>query len=203
MNRYIWTRAAVATLGAAALIGVASAAVADTTDDVDVTVDIAAVEEPGVLALSVASGSIALSEDGSTELVRQFVGALPTVTVTDTRAPEDVPLDAAWYVVGSASAFVGTDGQEEIGAEHLGWAPRLVQASDEGLVSAGDPVDTVMDDGPNNVGLVDQEFFAVAASSGAVVEEGSWSATADLVLRTPATVEPGSYESTLTLSLFE
>src|SRR5699024_9320665 len=32
---------------------------------------------------------------------------------------------------------------------------------------------------------------------------GEWTATADLTLKTPLDVEPGSYSSTLTLSLFE
>jgi len=55
---------------------------------VQVTVDIQKKREPGVLALSVAGGSVALAEDGSTLLVRQFVGTLPKVTVTDTRTAE-------------------------------------------------------------------------------------------------------------------
>jgi hypothetical protein len=61
----------------------------------------------------------------------------------------------------------------------------------------------VLDDGPNAVGLVDQEILALAADSGAIAQEGTWSANADLFLRTPVTVAPGSYSATLTLSLFE
>lgn len=203
MKNATWLRLAAISIGSAALVGVAGAAVADTEGEVDVNVEITPVEEPGVLALTVEAGSISLTEEGSTELIRQFVGELPTVTVTDTRTVEEIPEGAAWYVVGSSSDFVGSTGQPEIAAGHLGWSPRLVEGSDAGLVAEGDTVETVLDDSPNAVGLVDQEFLAIAADSGAVAEEGSWSATADLFLRTPATVEPGSYSATLTLSLFE
>ena len=70
-------------------------------------------------------------------------------------------------------------------------------------MAEGDQVDTVLDAGPNNVGLVDQELLAMAFDSEAVAPEGQWTATADLFLRTPATVAPGNYTATLTLSLFE
>lgn len=203
MKKSFWGRAAVAGVGAALLIGVGGAAMAATEGDVDVNVDIESTVTPGSLALTVAAGDVSLAENGTTSEWRQFTGTLPTVTVTDTRDASEVPDGAAWYVVGSSSSFTATEGQPEISAAHLGWAPRLVQASDEGLVSEGDPVDTVLDDGPNNVGLVDQEILALAADSGAIAHEGSWAANADLFLRTPVNVAPGSYTATLTLSLFE
>jgi hypothetical protein len=34
----------------------------------------------------------------STPTVRQFTGSLPTVTVTDTRLPDQIPAGAGWYV---------------------------------------------------------------------------------------------------------
>ena len=206
MRKYFWLRAAAATTGAVLLSGVAVAAYADTQlddNDVEVLVEIAEIDEPGVLALSVASPSVTLVENGSDELVRQFTGALPTVTVTDTRNAADIPDGAGWYVLGSSSGFTGSNGQSEIGAGNLGWAPRLIDGGGEGLVSEGDPVDTVLDEGSNNVGLVDQELLALAADSQAIVAEGQWTASADLFLRTPSTVAPGSYSATLTISLFE
>lgn len=173
--------------------------------DVEVTVDIGEIREPGVLALSVAGDSVALSEGGSTLLVRQFVGTLPTVTVTDTRTPDEVPDGAAWAVLGSATDFVGSAGQEPIGAGHLGWRPRLIDGGDTGLVSEGEEVVTVLD-GPtqpgNNVGLVDQELLVSTADSVTVAGD-EYSVNADLFLRTPAEVAAGEYASTLTLSLFE
>jgi len=186
----------------AGVAGVASAAV-EQDEGVTVTVDISAIEEPGVLAMSVAAGSVNLTENGSSATVRQFTGTLPLVTVTDTRDPDDIPDGAWWSVVGSSSDFVGDAGQPDIGAGHLGWTPQLVDGGDLGLVSEGDQVDTVLDTGDDNVGLVDQELLAMALDSATVAEEGQWTATADLFLRTPVTVAPGFYTSTLTLSLFE
>lgn len=202
-------RVAAATLGALVLttvagVGIATAEENHGDENVDVTVEIPTLEEPGVLALSVAGTSAALTEAGSTELVRQFTGSLPTVTVTDTRTAGEIPDGAFWYVLGTSTDFVGTAGQPDIGAEYLGWSPRLIDA-DPGSVSAGDEVYSAVDtaEAPNNVGLVDEELFAMASDSGAISEEGQWTATADLSLRTPANVAPGSYAATITLSLFE
>ncbi len=71
--------------------------------------------------LTVAANSTTLTEadESSVEGTREFNGALPEVTVTDTRT--EVPEGAYWYVLGSASAFTGDAG--EIGADNLGWAP--------------------------------------------------------------------------------
>ncbi|WP_341716199.1 hypothetical protein QQG74_19525 [Micromonospora sp. FIMYZ51] len=191
-------------VGSVAMAAPASAEPGDNAD-VEVTVDIEEVEEPGVLAMSVAADSVALSEDGSTLLVRQFVGTLPTVTVTDTRTADEVPAGSAWAVLGSASDFVGADGQEPIGAGHLGWRPKLLDGGDTGLVSEGEEVVTVVDEPTqpgNNVGLVDQELLVSTFDSGAVAG-GEFTVNAELFLRTPADVAAGEYASTLTLSLFE
>ena len=203
MKKSIWLRTAAASAGAFMMVGVAGAAFADTEDGVDVNVDIAPIVAPGELALSVAPGDVTLLEDGSTAEFRQFTGDLPTVSVTDTRGEDEVSTGAFWYVVGTSSDFVGDAGQPAISAGHLGWTPKLVSESESGLVAEGDPVDTVMDGGADAVGLVDQEFLVSTVDSGAVRHEGAWSAGADLFLRTPTDVAPGSYSATLTLSLFE
>jgi hypothetical protein len=202
--RLRWGAIAAGTLILTGLTGAGFASAAEHDDgEVDVTVEITEAEEPGVLAMSIDGTTAVLTEDGSDELVRQFAGALPTVSVTDTRNAEDIPEAAGWYVLGSATEFTGATGQNPIGAEHLGWTPRLIDGGDAGLVSEGDPVGTVLDDGPDAVGLVDQELLALAANSQEIATEGRWTVTADLFLRTPATVMPGTYASTLTLSLFE
>jgi hypothetical protein len=191
-------------VGAMALQSPALAQSGDSAD-LDVTVDIEEIAEPGVLALSIAGDFVALSEDGSTLLIRQFVGTLPTVTVTDTRTPDEVPDGAAWAVLGSATDFVGSAGQAPISAGHLGWTPNLLDGGDTGLVTEGEEVVTVLDEPTqpgNNVGLVDQELL-VSTFDSATVAGGSYSVNADLFLRTPADVAAGSYTSTLTLSLFE
>ncbi|WP_426989288.1 hypothetical protein [Pseudarthrobacter sp. Y6] len=192
--------------GTAMLFGVAGMAMADENrgdQDVDVNVQISQPEEPGVLAMSVAGTTTTLTEDGSTPMVRQFKGTLPTVTVTDTRAADQIPLGAGWYVLGTSTDFVGGSGQPAISAAHLGWQPQLIDGGELGLIAEGGQVGTAMDSGPNAVGLVDQELLALAFDSGAIATEGQWTATADLFLRTPATVTPGDYAAQLTLSLFE
>ncbi|KIR61382.1 hypothetical protein [Micromonospora haikouensis] len=206
-----WNRTRLVAAGAASALMVTamaqSPAVAAPGDnaDVTVTVEIEEPDQPGVLALSVAADSVALSEDGSTLLVRQFVGTLPRVTVTDTRTAEEVPAGAAWAVLGSATDFTGDAGQAPISAAHLGWKPRLLDGDDDGLVSEGEEVVTVLDEPTqpgNNVGLVDQELLVSTFDSQAVAND-AYSVDADLFLRTPAEVAAGAYTSTLTLSLFE
>jgi hypothetical protein len=184
-----------------------SPAMADPGDsaDLQVTVEIEEIDEPGVLAMSIADEDVALSEDGSTLLIRQFTGTLPTVTVTDTRTPEEVPDGAAWAVLGNATDFVGSAGQPPISAGHLGWNPELLDGDDAGLVTEGEEVVTVLDEPTqpgNNVGLVDQELLVSAFDSEAVTGD-AYSVNADLYLRTPPETAAGSYASTLTLSLFE
>lgn len=198
-------------IAVAVLTGVAAfpaPAVADPGDssDVDVTVEVAPIKTPGVLALTVAGAAAALKEDGSTLTVRQFTGTLPTVTVTDTRTADEIPAGSSWAVLGSASDFTGTTGQAPITADHFGWKPRLVDGGNsEGKVSEGEEVVTSMDDPTqpgNNVGLTDQELLVSTYDSASVTGD-AYSVDADLFLRTPADVATGSYKSTLTLSLFE
>lgn len=206
MKKGLLLRASVATLGGLMLAGVATTAYADDeygNSDVDVNVSITPLTEPGVLAMSVDGTSTTLAENGSTPTIRQFTGTMPTVTVTDTRDAADVPAGVGWYVVGSSSDFIGTAGQDPIGAEYFGWTPNLIDGGESGLVAEGEQVDTVLDAGPDNVGLVDQELLALAIDSGEAQTDGSWTANADLFLKTPADVEAGSYASVLTLSLFE
>lgn len=199
-------RAAAITTATALLLGVAGMAMADQNhgdQDVDVNVGISEIVDGGVLAMSVAGTATTLTEDGSTPTVRQFKGTLPTVTVTDTRAANDIPAGAGWYVLGTSSDFAGGAGQPAISASHLGWQPQIIDGGESGQVTEGDQVDTSMDSGANAVGLVDQELLALALDSAAIASEGQWTANADLFLRTPATVAPGGYSAKLTLSLFE
>lgn len=208
MKKITTSRIAATAVGTLLLAGVAGAAIAEDAQlgegSIGVSVEIAPLTTPGILAMSVDGSSTALTENGSTELSRTFTGTLPTVTVTDTRTSEDIPEGAGWYVLGTASAFTADAGQPEIGAQHLGWAPRLIQTDDAGLVAPGDTVDPERDGGVNGVGLADQELFASAyLSADAAAGNTQWSATADLTLKTDAGVPAGNYSSSLTLSLFE
>ena len=211
MTKTTAVRATAVTVGAMLLTAAAAAAHADELvggdSTVDVTVEVAPLTEPGVLAMTVAGTEVALTEGTSgAPSVREFTGQLPTVTITDTRTAEEIPDAAAWYVLGTTSDFVGDAGQAPIGAGHLGWRPNLVDGGESGLVAVGDEVVTVIDaptQGGNNVGLVDQELFASAWDSEDVAADGAWTANADLFLRTSSDVAPGNYTSKLTLSLFE
>ncbi|PPG16079.1 hypothetical protein C5C74_12380 [Rathayibacter sp. AY1E8] len=153
-------------------------------DGVDVDVDITPPAQPGSLSLSVAADAVDLAESGSTALQRRFTGGLPTVTVTDSR----VGAQNDWYVLASASALTGPSAS--IGADHLGWTPRLITGT--GAV-AGDPVASSLEGG---AGL--QDALLLGAAGGA----GTWSADAELRLLAEPDVEAGSYRSTITLSLF-
>ncbi|PPG32599.1 hypothetical protein [Rathayibacter sp. AY2B9] len=206
-TRSLLIRGAAGLAGGVLLLGVAGTAFAAEAnygnDDVDVNVDIADLPGTGALSMTVAADSTTLTETGSDNVRRQFTGTLPTVTVTDTRDAADVSPDSAWYVIGTASDFTSADGST-IGAENLGWTPDLVEGGDLGEVAAGDEVGTAIDGGVNGVGLKGKELLAIVASNSQQVNpEGSWSADADLFLRTPVNVDAGAYSSTITLSLFE
>ncbi|TQJ30849.1 hypothetical protein [Microbacterium sp. SLBN-146] len=197
-------RAAVGAIGGALLLGGAGAALADEVDDqdVDVAVSIEALEPVGALTMSVAPGSATLEEVESTDPdIRQFDGVLPTVTVTDDR--EEVPTDVGWYVTGQSSALTAAGGLT-IPAGHLGWVPAILTEEGNGEVAVGPEVDTVLDEGPNNVGLVSQELLAlVTIDSGDAATVGTWQANANLFLKTPVDIAPGDYSGTITLTLWE
>lgn len=203
MNTTRALRCGVVAFGAALLLSAgASVASAEPSPDdlgIDINVDVQEVSQPGVLAMTVAGeASTTLVEDGSTDLVRQFTGTLPTVTVTDTRTPDQIPDGATWTVLGVAENFTTADGAATITADNLGWSPALLDGGGESFVQVGGDVAPAQDGGP---GLVDQELLFLSDSAQAA--GGTWSANAGLTLRVPATVEPGSYSSVLTLSLFE
>ncbi len=206
------TRTVVGAVGGMMLVGLGTAAMAaypdaEDSSSVDVNVEIEALEPEGALTMTVAADAATLTEEGSTEDYRQFTGELPDVTVSDTR--EVVPEGLYWYVTGQAGDFTGDDDQEPIGPDRLGWTPNLV-SEDNGWVAPGDEVVTSIDESTagegesaNNVGLVGEELLALALDSGEAAVEGSWTADAGLTLKTDVDVQPGSYTSLLTLSLFE
>lgn len=200
-----WTAAGTLGLVLVGAAGAGMATAADGDEGIDVSVEIDDATPPGGLAMTVAANDgVVLTEDGSDETARQFVGSTPTVTVTDSRAVEDIPEGAYWAVVGQASDFVdAADATNSFGAEYLGWDPQLLTGSTTGSVAEGEPVSSVVDDGSGAaaVGLVGQELLV--STWAAADETGSWDVNADLTLRTPVDVPAGAYSATLTLSLFE
>ena len=202
MKKSFVMRGTVIAFGAALLVSAGSAVMADEEHDaegVDVQVEIAPLAGPGALAMTIDGDSTTLVEGESTELERVFNGTLPKVTVTDTRAAEDVPADAAWYVVGTASNFHDEERVSTIQASNLGWSPQLVAGEGEGeaFVEVGGDV------APSRPGVIDQDLLFLADSAEANAGGGVFSATADLDLVVPAAVPAGTYSSTITLSLFE
>src|SRR5690625_2488870 len=139
------TRAGVGAVGALLLTGAAGAAIADEvgSNEVDVNVEIEALEPVGALTMSVAADATSLTEvETDDPEVRQFDGTLPTVTVSDDR--EEVPEGVYWYVTGQSSAFTA-DGLPEIGPDQLGWTPNLI--TDDGGGAAGGEGRTSPDEG--------------------------------------------------------
>lgn len=147
---------------------------------------------PGALSLTVADFgdgvSLTAAENAGDRL--RFTGALPAVTVTDSR-DESQAGTTGWAVSGQSSPF---QGPATLGAEHLGWTPTVVDPRPG--VAAGDPVPTVLDGGP---GLAEPAPLGTATSEGRF---GSSVLGADLRLEVPVDTAPGTYRGTLTLSLF-
>lgn len=206
-KRGLLARAAAGAAGGVLLIGIAGAAIADEVGngEVDVNVDIAAVEPVGALTMTVANDSTSLTEDvaAGDEAYRVFNGTLPTVTVSDDR--EEVPVGVFWYVVGQSSDFTSSSTTDVIGADRLGWTPEL-QTEGNGEVAPGDGTVPSVDPETapnNNVGLQGEELLALALDSGEAHAVGTWSADAALKLKTDADVAPGSYAATITLTLWE
>ena len=196
MKKSVVLRGSVIAFSAALLVSAGSAAMAEEEKDahgIGVEVEIAPLAGPGALAMTVDGDSTTLVEGESTDLERVFSGTLPKVTVTDTRAPEDVPEDSFWYVVGTASNFHDEQKKSTIDASSL------VEGEGEGtpFVEVGGDVS------PSEPGLVDQELLYLAESGEANAGGGVFSASADLDLVVPAAVPAGTYSSTITLSLFE
>ncbi|MFD2353854.1 hypothetical protein ACFSTC_38180 [Nonomuraea ferruginea] len=129
---------AAAVLGVAlAGVGVAGPAVADDDPEqgIDVTVTIEPGTTPGQVSMTVAdNGGVSLQEDGSNAAARQFVGTLPTVTVNDTRRPEEIPAGDFWAVVGQAER-VHRD--ERLHAAHRLAVPGLAAAPADRLLLRG------------------------------------------------------------------
>lgn len=195
-------RIGVAALGAGilAVVGTGAATAAPVDDGtIDVSVEIQPDAEAGELALTVATGTAALTEGENEGDDRVFRGTLPTVTVTDTRVAADVDPADYWYVVGSISDFAGDGAQPDILAdEAFGWYPSEITglpAEDPFVVTPGDPVD------PGE--FRDEELLSIVGDNSQAAAGGTYSSNADLVLQTPRTVAPGKYSATLTLSLFE
>jgi hypothetical protein len=154
---------------------------------VDVTIpEVTPEPEPGQFAWSIAAtGSASLGTATATANGFVAAGALPTVTVTDTR--DGSP---AWSLSGQASGFTGSAGA--FGAQALGWAPSVTTNTVDAVAGAA-----VQPGGAAGDGL---SASATLASSAAGHAKGSVQVGAALSLLAPAGTPSGSYTSTLTLT---
>lgn len=165
---------------------------ADMRDGVPVQAEIPEGED-GVLALTVADfgEAVQLSAPENVGDRLRLTGALPEVTVTDSRTAAQAGT-GGWAVSGQADTF--TSASRSLTADHLGWTPTVLTPR-PGL-TAGAAVATVMDAGP---GLATPSRLAVADAEG---RWGSATVGADLLMEVPTDVQPGTYTGMMTLSLF-
>lgn len=149
--------------------------------------------EPGSLAMTVADfgEGVTLAEATNAGDRLRFEGGLPEVSVTDSRNADQAGA-GGWAVSGQSSDF--TAGDVAVGAEHLGWTPKVLDPRPG--VTAGASVSTTLGAGP---GLADPASLAAASSEGRF---GSTAMSADLFLEVPVDTAPGTYRGTVTVSLF-
>lgn len=141
----------------------------------------------GALTLSIADGgTVSLGEAVQSGDRWSFAAALPTITVTDTRAE-----GAGWSVTGNASDLVGDRGT--IASQHLGWSPLVLDAA---TATAGSIVAGALSGGE---GLVGAQLLASAD------DHSRWGATrlgADVTLEVPIGAQQGQYKGVVNVSLF-
>ncbi|WP_299275553.1 alpha/beta hydrolase-fold protein [uncultured Georgenia sp.] len=150
-------------------------------------------ETTGALTLTVASYGDAVELGDESRLADRltFRGALPTLTVTDSRSDEQAG-GGGWSLTGQSGVF--RNGSHELGAGHLGWTPRLAAAKPG--VTPGAPVASVLSDGR---GLAAPAALATADQTG---RRGQAAVTADLLLEFPVAAPFGEYTANLSVSLF-
>ncbi|WP_448059705.1 nucleoside hydrolase-like domain-containing protein [Cellulomonas hominis] len=147
----------------------------------------------GALTLSVADFGAGLVLTGPTNVGDRlrFDGALPAVTVTDTRNATQAG-SSGWSVVGRATAFTSTDA--EFSSAHLGWTPWATALRDG--VTLGVPVNGTLRGGP---GLATPATLVSAPPASRL---GIATTQADLRLEVPVDTPEGVYRSQVTVSLF-
>jgi hypothetical protein len=162
-----------------------AAAMAGGTGAVQLNVEI----PPCGLGLRVDAGATTLVGQTLRNGMRSLTGELPPVTVVSCQAE-------GWTVMGVASEFVGTDGSS-FPATWLGWTPSAGAADLAAPVQTGGPIEA----GPNPTdGLqVSRVLGGVTPENG--VAPGIATFGAELTLSVPISVPPGTYTSTLTLSV--
>lgn len=150
-------------------------------------------ETEGSLTMSVADfgEGVALGGGANVGDRLRFGGALPTVSVTDSRSNAAVG-DGGWTVSGQAKDLAA--GSQVLRARHLGWTPGLLTTKPG--VTPGSPVASVLGGGE---GLAAPATLATATADGRL---GTTDLTAELALEVPVDTRAGEYAGALTVSLF-
>jgi inosine-uridine nucleoside N-ribohydrolase len=158
------------------------------TGSIDVWIEVDGIPpDEGELTLTVpVDASVELEEGAQFQGARRFAGTMPQVSVSDTR-----PVAVGWEVVGKAASFTGPS---QLPASALAWDPFLVRGR-SGL-AAGAATAAAADGG---LGLSEPSLLASGADPG---RKGTADLGADLELATPVNIQPGTYSTTLTLSLY-
>ncbi|MBU4337232.1 MAG: DUF1593 domain-containing protein [Actinobacteria bacterium] len=147
----------------------------------------------GALTLTVRDYGAGIQLTGPTNVGDRlrFDGALPAISVTDTRSASQAG-ESGWTVSGRATAF--TSGADQFSSEYLGWHPWAQDLRDG--VTLGPPVDGSLRGGP---GLAAPATLISVASQARL---GTATAQADLRLEIPVDTPEGAYSARLTVSLF-
>jgi hypothetical protein len=144
------------------------------------------VSDAGGLALNIAESStdLGVTEIDSTLSFLEAFGALPTVTVADTRAA-----NPGWSLTATISEFTGSAG--EIDGNALGIAPKVLSSVAGQSVTAGPVVEP-------GVGFTGGTNLATAAPGGG---RGTVTVGADLHFQVPTNTAPGNYVAELTVTV--
>lgn len=158
-----------------------------------IPVDVSIVDKPGSLTLTVGDygDGVELTAAGERPDRWRYTGDLPTITVTDGRNAEQAA-GGGWATSGQSTDFVSDS--DVIGAENLGWVPRVLTPRDG--VNAGPAAATAIDGG---TGLSTPSLLAAATNEG---RRGTAELDARLVLDAPVGSAEGDYSARVTVSLF-
>ncbi|GAA1816738.1 hypothetical protein GCM10009771_16330 [Nesterenkonia flava] len=150
---------------------------------------------PGSLVISIAQNNgVELTGGHNIGDARRYLGVLPTISVTDSRAPAQAGGEnGGWTVSGQSSRL--ESGTNVLAPGYLGWSPALANNSREG-VTEGAPVRTLLRGG---VGLAQPQTLGSAVGDNRL---GTTGLTAEVALEAPVDAPAGDYEGELTVSLF-
>jgi hypothetical protein len=140
------------------------------------------VPRTGSFTVSIDPGPAQLTPSESTAR-----GALPDVTVTDTR--NSFP---GWSLSGQASTFTDSSGGQSVSGKHLGWVPTVVGSLRDGATLGG-----AVESEPPGLGAPATLAYAVAGCG-----FGTNVLSARLTLAIPET-ESGRYTGTVTITYIE